>query len=154
MNRFKEVAKLKHVWWLEIRGKISTSKLSVDTNYAAYLVFKLLEEAFGFDYHPAEVSITLGVDKICTKSIALDPIIKRRPRRRRPRHWYQPERKNHSSMSSLEHAKVRADGWFEIELGSFFNGDGEDEVEMSVMEVKAGIAKGGLVVEGIEIRPK
>ncbi|XP_022756203.1 F-box protein At2g02240-like [Durio zibethinus] len=54
--RFKEVAKLNHVWWLEIRGKISTYKLSLHTNYAAYLVFKL-RYAFGFDNHPVEVSL-------------------------------------------------------------------------------------------------
>ncbi|XVF04808.1 hypothetical protein REPUB_Repub05bG0117400 [Reevesia pubescens] len=161
-SRFKEVANLNHVWWLEIRGKISTSKLSLDTNYTAYLVFKLREESFGFDYHPAEVSLTLGSDKICTKSVVLEPMIERRRRRHRPRHWYEGEcpvwnvqrREQMGVMSSLERSKKRADGWLEIELGEFFNRYGEHEVEMSVMEVKAGIAKGGLVLQGIEIRPK
>ena len=140
------MAELKYVWWLEIRGKISTSMLSLDTNYAAYLVFKLREAAFGFDYIPAEVSLTLGVDKICAKSVVLDPMIERRPR-------YGLE-VAHSVISSLERSKERADGWLEIELGDFFNRYGEDELEMSVMEVKAGIRKGGLVIQGVEIRPK
>ncbi|XVE78959.1 hypothetical protein DITRI_Ditri14bG0020200 [Diplodiscus trichospermus] len=83
-SRFKEAAKLNHVWWLEIRGNIGTSKLSLDTNYAAYLVFKLQEEAYGFDYRPVEVSLTLGADKICTKSVLLDPLIERRPHQRHP----------------------------------------------------------------------
>ncbi|KAK6235513.1 hypothetical protein SCA6_010850 [Theobroma cacao] len=152
-SRFKEVAKLNYVWWLEIRGMISTSKLSPDTNYAAYLVFKL-RHAFGFNDYPAEVSLTLGADKVCSKSVALDPMIESRPCRRRVGHWYEPSLIDHSVMCRLERSKERADGWLEIELGDFFNRYGEDEVEMSVMEAKAGIAKGGLIVQGIEIRPK
>ncbi|XP_022754225.1 putative F-box protein PP2-B8 [Durio zibethinus] len=157
-KRFKEVAKLNHVWWLEIRGKISTYKLSLHTNYAAYLVFKL-RYAFGFDYHPVEVSLTLGVDKICTKSVILEPRIvswpcRRQQRRRHERFWCVPEVVYHSEMSSLEFSKERADGWLEIEIGDFFNRYGQDELEISVMEVKAGIPKGGLVVHGVEIRPK
>ncbi|XVE75347.1 hypothetical protein DITRI_Ditri12bG0087100 [Diplodiscus trichospermus] len=153
-SRFKEVAKLKHVWSLEIHGKINTCKLSVDTDYAAYLVFKLQEEVYGFNYIPAQVSLTLGADKICRKSVVIDPIFERRPPQRRRRHLLEPDLIDYSTMSCMEGAKVRADGWFEIELGNFFNKQGEDEVEMSVMDVNAGIAKGGLVLQGIEIRPK
>ncbi|XVF69559.1 hypothetical protein PTKIN_Ptkin11bG0091100 [Pterospermum kingtungense] len=148
-SRFEEVAKLKHVSWLEIHGKISTSKLSLDTNYAAYLVYKLSEEAFGFDCDPVEVSLTLGVDKICTNFVVLDNIIEKRSRRR-----YDFEVIDHSVTSSLEHPKERADGWLEIEIGAFFNRYGEDELEMKVMEVQASVVKGGMVVQGIEIRPK
>lgn len=52
-------------------------------------------------------------------------------------------------------AREREDGWIEIELGSFYNdgGDGK-EVEMCLKEVKGQHLKGGLIVEGIEIRPK
>ncbi|KAF8012123.1 hypothetical protein BT93_I0297 [Corymbia citriodora subsp. variegata] len=51
--------------------------------------------------------------------------------------------------------KERRDGWLEIELGEFWTKDGEDgEVEMSVLETKGGNWKGGLILEGIEIRPK
>lgn len=43
----------------------------------------------------------------------------------------------------------------EAEMGEFYNEDGEDEeVVMSWMEVKGGHWKKGLIVEGIEIRPK
>ncbi|KAK3416080.1 hypothetical protein EUGRSUZ_H01647 [Eucalyptus grandis] len=42
-----------------------------------------------------------------------------------------------------------------IELGEFLTKEGQDgEVEMRVMETKRGNWKAGLVVEGIEIRPK
>jgi hypothetical protein len=51
--------------------------------------------------------------------------------------------------------KERGYGWLEIKLGEFFNGGEDDgEVEMSVLEVKGGNWKGGLIVQGIEIRPK
>ena len=48
----------------------------------------------------------------------------------------------------------REDGWMEIELGEFFSGESYEEVKMSFMEVKGYQSKGGLILEGIEIRPK
>lgn len=48
----------------------------------------------------------------------------------------------------------REDGWMEMELGEFFNGEGDEEVKMSLMEIKGHQLKGGVIVEGIEIRPK
>ncbi|RVW97868.1 putative F-box protein PP2-B12 [Vitis vinifera] len=48
----------------------------------------------------------------------------------------------------------REDGWFEVELGEFYNDGGDEEVKMSLREVKGVHLKGGLIVEGIEIRPK
>ncbi|CAN1130709.1 F-box protein At2g02240 [Linum perenne] len=51
--------------------------------------------------------------------------------------------------------KERGDGWFEVELGEFFTKEGEDgELELCVNEVKGGNWKGGLIIQGIEIRPK
>ncbi|XAR48351.1 hypothetical protein NMG60_11031154 [Bertholletia excelsa] len=49
----------------------------------------------------------------------------------------------------------RGDGWMEVELGEYYHEGGEErELEMSLMEVKGGHWKTGLVVQGIEIRPK
>nr|XP_023897415.1 putative F-box protein PP2-B12 [Quercus suber] len=56
-SRFPEVAELLNVCWLDICGKMSTSMLSPKTNYAAYLVYKLTEEAYGFDRLPPTVSV-------------------------------------------------------------------------------------------------
>ena len=47
----------------------------------------------------------------------------------------------------------REDGWMEIEMGEFFCGEADEEVLMSLMEVGYQL-KGGLIVEGVEIRPK
>ncbi len=48
----------------------------------------------------------------------------------------------------------RKDGWIEIGLGYFYNDQGDEEVKMCLKEVKGEHLKGGLIVEGIEIRPK
>lgn len=48
----------------------------------------------------------------------------------------------------------REDGWMEIELGEFFVGEEGEEVIMKLMEVKGYQLKGGLIIEGIEVRPK
>ncbi|XP_020599127.1 putative F-box protein PP2-B12 [Phalaenopsis equestris] len=51
--------------------------------------------------------------------------------------------------------QLRQDGWMEILLGEFYNEDGDDgEVVMSFLEIKGGHWKSGLIVQGIEIRPK
>jgi hypothetical protein len=39
-------------------------------------------------------------------------------------------------------------------MGEFFNSGLEDEVQMSVIEIKHGDWKAGLFLEGIEVRPK
>ncbi|KAF8689995.1 hypothetical protein HU200_041630 [Digitaria exilis] len=50
--------------------------------------------------------------------------------------------------------RERADGWMEVEMGEFQNDEGEDgEVSIKLMETSATV-KSGLIVQGIEIRPK
>ncbi|XP_065854207.1 F-box protein At2g02240-like isoform X2 [Euphorbia lathyris] len=49
----------------------------------------------------------------------------------------------------------RQDGWLEIELGDYFNRQDEvGDLEISIMEVTGGDWKGGLIIQGIDIRPK
>ncbi|KAL5212364.1 hypothetical protein ABZP36_023211 [Zizania latifolia] len=49
----------------------------------------------------------------------------------------------------------RADGWMELEMGEFFNEEGEDgEACISLTETIGGNWKRGLIVQGIEIRLK
>ncbi|CAI0404911.1 unnamed protein product [Linum tenue] len=48
----------------------------------------------------------------------------------------------------------REDGWLELEIGDFFNREKSEEVKMGLKEVKGHHLKGGLIVHGIEIRPK
>ncbi|XP_026459550.1 F-box protein PP2-B10-like [Papaver somniferum] len=55
-------------------------------------------------------------------------------------------------------AQERGDGWMEVEMGYFYYEgleDNEDgQVHMSVLETEGLIARCGLIVQGIEVRPK
>ncbi|KAK1582895.1 hypothetical protein Q3G72_019308 [Acer saccharum] len=155
-SRFSEVAVLRTTNWLEIEGKIKTGMLSSNTKYGAYLVIKIRNSAYGLDLEKAELSVQVGDDhdQARTGSAYL---------------FGNPERKNNvehlrSSSTLIEVdddddgeeqiLREREDGWMEIELGEFFNGDDDQEVKMSFKEVKSYHLKGGLIVEGIEVRPK
>lgn len=175
--RFSEVAELLYVWWLEIRGAIKVSELSPNTWYAAYFILKHTEKSSGFARNPAELSLSIGdgdahiskseafihPDKRCSNNIprpSYDDIpfpydhlfgwLPDWPRgRKRLR-----ESENRPPPSELRPREGGDDGWMEVEIGKFYTNGGEDggEVHFSLMEV-TGVAKTGLVVEGIEIRP-
>ncbi|KAL9237603.1 hypothetical protein vseg_012131 [Gypsophila vaccaria] len=161
-SRFKEIVELRTTWWLEIHGTINAKLLSRNTTYGAYLIFKVSNHAFGLDTMPMEVSISLGDDLVCNNTVYL-----RQDYKKQQIQWllfYNRTRTLTSrvyqglegSVSVL--ANPRDDGWMEIELGQFFSGgsscrDVGKEVRMSLMEVKGHHLKGGLVIEGIEIRP-
>lgn len=119
------------VCWFEIRGKISTSLLSSDTIYGAYLVFMEVNKmgAFGFDSLPLETRFRSTRTELCNNGRVFLESGMREP---------------------------REDGWLEIELGECYVGfdEEEEELEMSVLETREGDWKGGIIVQGIEIRPK
>ncbi|KAJ7973592.1 F-box protein family [Quillaja saponaria] len=163
-TRFAEVAELISVCWLEIRGRISTCMLSPETLYTAYLVFKPTIRSYGFDYQPVEAAVGLVGGESHNRTIYLDAEKERR------RHYQNfPMRAalfSHARVVDVQapmpgesvdgqYPKERDDGWLESELGDFFYEGREDgELEMGVSEVKGGGWKGGLIVQGIEIRPK
>lgn len=65
------------------------------------------------------------------------------------------ERENNPVDQNKEYPKQRNDGWMEVELGEcFVNGGQDGDLEVGLMEVNGGNWKSGLVVQGIEIRPK
>ncbi|XVE90538.1 hypothetical protein DITRI_Ditri20bG0085900 [Diplodiscus trichospermus] len=163
-SRFEEVAELISVCWFEIRGKIKISMLSHMTNYKAYLVYKATTGVYGFDFHPVEVSVGLVGTEGSKRTAYLDA-----GRGLRLRYQGPPRRIglfNRSRLFGLQssvptrssddqYPKARVDGWLEIELGELFNeGPLDGELEVSVLEVKAGHWKGGLVIQGIEMRPR
>ncbi|KAI3960036.1 hypothetical protein MKW98_016760 [Papaver atlanticum] len=174
-SRFAEVAELLAVCWLEFSGKLQTRLLSPKTLYAAYLVLKFVEGAYGFDHPPAEAEVKIvggsGNNSSSAASgerpVYLDPDGSRRRQlqvaphrigliRRRFGHILSPA----PSMSRWEgqFPQERNDGWMEIEMGHFYNDGGEDsegaELQMSLREIKGGHWKSGLIIQGIEIRPK
>ncbi|XP_047258423.1 F-box protein At2g02240-like, partial [Capsicum annuum] len=169
-SRFSKVAQLQHVWWLEIRGTIIVGVLSPRTSYVAYLVYKL-ENEYGFHYRPSEVSVgVLGVE--LDKQFAfLEP--EGRPQLdddyeesvyTLPHDYgeedlvedqHLPEGASSLVQSNIRCPQLRDDGWFEVELGEFYTENEDDCIEMSLKEVKDSVSsKEGLIVEGIEIRPR
>ena len=133
LYRFPEVAELLSVCWLEISGKIVAHILSPKTTYKAYLVFKFGERAYGLGYPHAVASVKLGGHE--SNNIVF-------------------MQRKVSSDADGQVPQERSDGWMEIEMGTFFNDEGDEgEVEMNFKHVMGGHWKRGLIVEGIEIRP-
>lgn len=142
-SRFSEVAILKHVWWLDIRGKMKTGMLSRHTTYETYLVFKLYEDAHGLD--SAKASIRFVNER---EDVPVDEASTVYPDTRTSA--YDIEQQNG------EFSRRRKDEWLEIKTGEFETGarDDDDEVETRFMSIDGGRTKGGLIVQGIEFRPK
>lgn len=130
------MAELRTVSWLEIEGKIETRILTPNTSYAVYLIMKISHREYGLDTAPADVSITVANKLVQSGKAYLCP-------------------KDHNKFHGIGNPSKREDGWMEIELGEFFFNEGEDddEVKISFMEVGYQL-KGGLIIEGIEVRPR
>lgn len=147
-SRFSEVAVLRTSNWLEIEGKIKTKMLSQNTMYGAYLIMKISDRAYGLDSEAAEISIEIG-GRQASKGKA----------------YLGSKQKSDSSvlvdgMEMMVTSKLidkggeneqipceKEDGWVEIELGKFFNGVcDDDEVKMSLKEVKGYQLKGGIMI--------
>ncbi|XP_015887457.3 putative F-box protein PP2-B12 isoform X1 [Ziziphus jujuba] len=141
-SRFSEVPELKLVWWFEIKGRIETNILSLQATYAVYFVYKLSWHRYQFHEKPVTVQVNFeGDDEIHgegygSREVLLGP----------------PENGN----MQLPCGVYRGDGWMEVELGEFFNdgGEGHGVVAFSLMETDNYTCKFGVIVEGIELRPK
>ncbi|CAL1402809.1 unnamed protein product [Linum trigynum] len=133
-SRFREVAELRYVWWFDIKGRIGTRMLSPATNYAAYLVFKFARNRKGFSPKAMDLRVHLedSIAEQGRKLVILDP-----------------------ADGVPKPYQEREDGWLEIEIGEFFNDTGDDGTLLcSLMETDGRFAKVGLIVDGIEFRPK
>lgn len=132
------------VCWLEIHGKMNIRMLSPNTTYGAYLIIQLVDRAFGLDVVPSEVSVEVGSYKTKKKV------------------YLKCDKRKRQGLKELKEGedgiiRPRDDGWLEVELGEFYNNgtwDEEKEVKMWFREIKGVHLKGGIVVEGIELRPK
>ncbi|KAL3814696.1 hypothetical protein ACJIZ3_015964 [Penstemon smallii] len=166
-SRFPEVAELLDVCWFEIRGKINMNMLSPATNYAAYLVFTCKSRTHGFEHQPAEACVGVSGHEAEKRTVCLDPDGAQRQRYqivpRRIGLLYHRLTRLHGQQQdnvppieqNTQYPKPRDNGWMEVELGEFFVKEGQDgDLEISLMEVKGGNWKSGIIVQGIEIRPK
>ncbi|XP_074311609.1 F-box protein PP2-B15-like [Silene latifolia] len=144
-SRFDDVAELRTTSWLEIHGKFNTKFLSPNTTYGAYLIFNISQRAYGLDKKPMQTLVQVDNGPISSNTV----------------YFSQDNYGNKQCMKwTLNYnnctKSARNDGWMEIELGLFYNGecgDVNDEVKMSLMEIEGCHLKAGLVIEGIEIRP-
>ncbi|AES61426.1 putative phloem protein [Medicago truncatula] len=149
-SRFAEVAEVRTVSWLEIKGKMRTHILTPNTTYVVYLITKVSHRVYGLDSAPAEVSVAMA-NKVQNGMAYLY-------NKYEDTMFYENHRKMERNKLMEDNKEIRVpskrdDGWMEIELGEFFCGEVDMEVKMSVMEVGYRL-KGGLIVEGIEVRPK
>ncbi|KAF5729275.1 hypothetical protein HS088_TW21G01438 [Tripterygium wilfordii] len=151
-SRFPEVAELRTVWWLEINGSINTSLLSPETVYGAYFILKLADRAYGLDSLPSEVSVEVGT----LKSQGSVYLRRQDSAKQCKVYFLNPVEAPRTRVTEgeIRTLKKRQDGWMEVELGSFYNDGSIGEVKMSLKEVKGHHLKGGLIVGGIELRPK
>ncbi|XVF41834.1 hypothetical protein PTKIN_Ptkin01aG0312200 [Pterospermum kingtungense] len=156
-SRFSEVAELRTIWWLEIQGRTKSSMLSPTTVYEAYLIVKFADRAYGLDLLPSKVSVEIG-------NVKLEGTVYLRPNQSK-KQCLETVSRCSSQIEVLRSMAYRGkeervpckreDGWIEIELGSFYNHDeGDVQVNMCLKEVKGTHLKGGLIVQGIELRPK
>ncbi|CAN6252855.1 unnamed protein product [Urochloa humidicola] len=150
-SSFTEAAQLQLVWWLEIRGNIDIKMLSRNSTYAAYIVFKVDRGAYGLVTPFPETSVSLGASK-STRQVSLDDYD------RGGDEWWWRHRPRRRGIIEIPPnvllPRERADGWLELEMGEFQNDEGEDgEVSIKLLETSATV-KSGLIVQGIEIRPK
>ncbi|XP_020112964.1 F-box protein PP2-B10-like [Ananas comosus] len=135
----EEVAEMMDLCRLEIEGKSDCKDLTTGKTYAAYLIFKIAEESCGLTSPYPDARVALGDHEAKACAVCLDP---------------SKGKKKHEDDVRLP--RKRNDGWMEIELGEFTVNRGEEgeKVRMSLSETKVMNWKKGLIVGGIEIRPK
>ncbi|KAJ4835373.1 hypothetical protein Tsubulata_021310 [Turnera subulata] len=157
-SRFSDVAILRTMSWLEIQGKINTKMLSPNTTYGAYLILKIIDRAYGLDLMPSEISVEVGGNMVSSGTAYLRTLGHQDSKKQQMESLFYANRMQMLKSRVVEGdgrvARERQDGWLEIKVGEFFAGEVEEEVKMSLMEVKGQHLKGGLIIEGIEVRPK
>ncbi|XP_076906647.1 F-box protein VBF-like [Bidens hawaiensis] len=153
-SRFSEVVELKTISNMEIEGRIQTEDLSINTTYCAYLVVKVSDRSFGLDSIPCETSISSDTCSVTNKSY-LCPLDEQK---QQLESLFFMNRRQMMDKRVVEgecrRLSKRGDGWMEIELGEFFVREKCEMVKMNLSEVKGNHLKGGLTIQGIEVRPK
>ncbi|KAK9050832.1 hypothetical protein SSX86_030198 [Deinandra increscens subsp. villosa] len=152
-SRFSEVIELKTISNMKIDGRIETEDLSPNTTYGAYLIIKVSDRSFGLDSIPCETSVS-NITSTVTSTTYLCPLDERK---QQLESLFFMNRRRMMEKRVVEgecrRPNKREDGWMEIKLGEFFVGEKSEGVKMKLMEVKGQQLKGGLVIEGIEVRP-
>lgn len=154
-SSFSEVAELLDVCWLLISAELDAGLLSHQTRYGAYLVLRLDAGSYGLTRVMPTVSVTLGDQVSTNKALLAHP----HDEDEHEEGYYdvriavdEEEGREEGEAAVL---RERRDGWLELELGEFFIEAGDDgAVKMELRETQGGHWKKGLIIHGIEIRPK
>ncbi|CDY09376.1 BnaA02g26340D [Brassica napus] len=138
-SRFEEVAELRNVCAFEMGGTMNTQVMSPGTHYSAYFVYKKRNRRHGFRDLPIQVGVGFKGQDMPKNFICFDvsnDVNKQWPRK------------------ELMKSEKREDGWIEAEIGDFFNEEGCDEIEVSIVDITSGNWKCGVIIQGIEFRPR
>lgn len=135
---------MEDISYVQIQGRIQVKSLSPDTAYEAFFVY--LHRFKEIEYPPMKASVGWSGkgDEVVNDAYLFTTAFSTQD----------------DDGGGGYFARKRGDGWMEIKMGEFFTGeDGEDdmrEVEMWLWETTGCIVyvDYGLVVQGIELRPK
>ncbi|KAF6169581.1 hypothetical protein GIB67_043298 [Kingdonia uniflora] len=100
-------------------------------------MFKLTENAYGFDTNPVEILLDI-IDSNGIQSLGVSGL----------RNVYLLDLKTKTDPSEA------VAEWMEVEMGEFFNDLGEGEVHMNLSDMSVNENKCGLIIRDIELRPK
>ncbi|KAJ4775569.1 F-box family protein [Rhynchospora pubera] len=125
-SRFVDVAEKTAMCFLNVVGKIDSELLSRETRYAAYLVYKVKETSN--DLVPPQYPIVL-----CT-SVTIN---------------------RHKTIKEFACNDEIPQEWWEAEIGEFYIENGEEgEIKLMLAEICGAFYRTGLIIQGIDIRPK
>ncbi|KAK1392474.1 hypothetical protein POM88_011530 [Heracleum sosnowskyi] len=144
----------------KIEGKISTSLLSPNTAYTAYLWFDFTSSIYfgGFgEEEPLQTFVGFdgGCGSECESKIVYIPFMPSEYQRGTKILKCRPP--DMPVLSGPQYPRRTNGNWYELELGDYFNKEGagdKRELMMCLSEVKTGEEKGGIDLKGIVIRPK
>lgn len=134
---------------------LNTKLLSPRTLYGTYLIIHFADRAYGLDSLPSEVSLEVGKLKSQGTVYLCRCDSMKQQSSERPCCVRSFRRSKFCSTNQRQVPVERKDSWMEIELGQFYDNDegGEEVVRMCLKEVLKGEhLKGGLILEGIELR--
>ncbi|XP_066335920.1 cysteine-rich receptor-like protein kinase 25 isoform X2 [Miscanthus floridulus] len=138
-SRFAECAELLKVYFLAVIGEILTADLSPGTTYMVYLVYKLASDTGGLSGAQTSSVRLYGERTIATSSVSVDPAAC-------------------TADAGVVRPVARHDGWMELKLAEFAPDDklllNERAVIVDFREENIRVPKWGLIVEGMEFRPR
>ncbi|KAG8065764.1 hypothetical protein GUJ93_ZPchr0004g40315 [Zizania palustris] len=162
-SRFSEVAVLSHLCWLDIYGIFHMKYLSNDTDYAAYLVYKVrLLHSNNKNGIAEEVGSSSSISNICIHEC--NHLVPHKHLRSPLWYWewdalLSPETNSKKTKEvKCGGVCVRSDGWMELEIDKQLTVGKENHEEEAYISIEfrglTGSHQCQIIVEGIEIRPK